>query len=362
MPRLDVAHTGLVRSAGIRKRGRAQTAILAHGMDKPRISAAAYCVLNVETGKVLASKGDLRRRPIASLTKLITVRTSLLFFAGRGGWEVFRDRIVRVSQAAAAAGGTSAGLRAGDTLRVKDLVHGILLCSGNDAAMALAEYVGAMILEERGVPARGHPRAAMGVFLEKAREACLDRVPSTVSELTQLENAHGMDEDGHTSTARHVAHVMAQAWAESDAFRSVVSTKTYTCEVLNSQNSTGNGQSGGGGGGGGGSPRTLVWTNSNKLLWKRSSCGGRIRVLGGKTGWTSKAGPCLCSVANVRPHSRGTSEHVSNETILIVTLGSSSCKARWAEHRKLYRWAASFAQKRANSTPSGTRDGGDRGG
>ena len=100
----------------------------------PPVQARAYLVLNASTGEVLASRDSQARVPIASITKLMTVLIALE--------HVKPDDVVTVHRKVAAVGESTINLRAGERITVRDLIEGALIQSANDAADALADYVG----------------------------------------------------------------------------------------------------------------------------------------------------------------------------------------------------------------------------
>lgn len=109
----------------------------------PTVSAHCFCVMLASSRKViLESKMEVKRQ-VASLTKLMTALT-VLELARRFQVDI-QAQMVEVGGDAAMMEGTSAGLKNGDELRVVDLMHGMLLPSGNDAAIALATHFGWLI-------------------------------------------------------------------------------------------------------------------------------------------------------------------------------------------------------------------------
>jgi D-alanyl-D-alanine carboxypeptidase (penicillin-binding protein 5/6) len=106
----------------------------AHAAGPPPVDARAYLVVDASTGRVLASRNEHARLPIASITKLMTVLVALE--------HVQPSDIVTVRHKAAAVGESTIDLRAGQRLSVHDLVEGALIQSANDAAYALADYDG----------------------------------------------------------------------------------------------------------------------------------------------------------------------------------------------------------------------------
>ena len=203
----------------------------------PAISARSALVMDADTGRVLYAREADRRSLIASTTKIMT------------GFLICRDLDpdlrVTVPEEAVGIEGSSIYLQSGEELRVRDLLLGMLLHSGNDAAAALA------IL---------HSGSIEDFAAEMNRTACGLGLTDT-----SFANPHGLDSEENYSTARDLARLAAAA-LENKLFLETVSTKICTV---------------------GG--RTL--TNHNKLLWQYPGC------IGVKTGYTKAAGRILVSAA-----------------------------------------------------------------
>jgi D-alanyl-D-alanine carboxypeptidase (penicillin-binding protein 5/6) len=149
----------------------------------PQVVAAAYVVRGPD-GTVLASRAADVQRPLASITKLMTVMVAL---------EHARlDDVVTVSPQAAAIGESSAGLRPGERLTVRDLAIAALVPSANDAATALAVHVG-----DGSIP------RFVELMNAKARALGLTS--------THFSNPHGLDQAGHHSSARDVTTLLTAA-------------------------------------------------------------------------------------------------------------------------------------------------------
>jgi len=142
----------------------------------PPVRAEAYVVQNGATGEVLASLDERERRPIASITKLMTALVTL----ERAGL----DEIVTVTQGAAAVGESTIGLRPGERIAVGDLLRAALIQSANDAANALAAHVAGTVPQ------------FVELMNARARELGLAD--------TQFANPDGLDAPGHVSSARDV--------------------------------------------------------------------------------------------------------------------------------------------------------------
>jgi D-alanyl-D-alanine carboxypeptidase len=166
----------------------------------PKVTARAYLVENAATGEVLAARSARARVPIASITKLMTVLVTL---------EHARlDDVVTVAPGAAAVGESTANLRAGEKLTVRDLVEAALIQSANDAAYSLALHVG-----------QGTIGPFVALMNRKARELGMTD--------THFVRPDGLDTAGHYSSARDVT-VLAQAAMRVPFVRSTVRRQTAT--------------------------------------------------------------------------------------------------------------------------------------
>jgi D-alanyl-D-alanine carboxypeptidase (penicillin-binding protein 5/6) len=141
---------------------------------EPRIAASAWYLVGAD-GDVLASHRARQRRAIASITKLMTAVVVLE--------RADLSEVVTVDPRAAAVGGSTAYLRAGEELTVADLVRATLVPSGNDGALALAYHVG-----------NGSIERFVELMNEEARELGLSD--------STFRNPHGLDQPGHASSAR----------------------------------------------------------------------------------------------------------------------------------------------------------------
>src|ERR671937_1329568 len=238
----------------------------------PPVSARAYLVENPITGDVLAQHGAWASVPIASITKLMTVLVAL----DHARW----NDVVRVRSDAADVGESTINLRAGERITVGDLVKAALIQSANDAADALADYVG-----------HGDVSAFVKLMNAKAAELKLDR--------THFTRADGLDAPGHYSTALDVTR-LAEAAMRLPQIRAVVRLRTGVIA---------------------GGRRLYTW---NDLL-------GVFRGLYGvKTGHTAAAG--WCEVAAVRRN---------GVTLYTTVLGSPTRSQRNGDLASLLRWGIS---------------------
>lgn len=198
-------------------------------------TSAQACVLMYEDGRCLYEKNADDKNLIASTTKLMTAIVSIE--------NAELDDKVKVKTEHCAVEGSSMYLKAGEKYTVKELLLGLLLASGNDAALALAEHVS------------GGSREFAALMNEKANELGMNN--------SSFANPHGLDERGHYSTARDMAILMLYCM-DNPTFKEL--TSTYTATV-----------------------KDQSYTNHNKLLVTYPGC------IGGKTGFTSAAGRCLVS-------------------------------------------------------------------
>ncbi|OMJ91093.1 hypothetical protein SteCoe_6456 [Stentor coeruleus] len=235
----------------------------------------------MSTSTILGSKRDLELREIASLTKIMTSYTVLTLIENKMLGSM--NDIIKISKSSANTTGTSADLLEGDEITVRDLLYGLMLPSGNDAALALAEHFGKKLQGPNPI----------SNFIDEMNNNC------KILKLfyTTFANPHGLAIKRNLSCARDVCK-MASGAMKLMSFRIIVSTKTYTACIKSND----------------GEIRMKTWENTNKLLNKGFS--------GIKTGVTNKAGPCLCS---------------SYENVIVTLLNSKSMEDRWREAEILVR-------------------------
>jgi D-alanyl-D-alanine carboxypeptidase (penicillin-binding protein 5/6) len=267
----------------------------------PVVSAKAWVVADGTTGKLLWGTHESEPLAIASTTKIMTAWVVLRFADAD---DKVLDEVVTFSERAAGTRGSSSRLRAGERLPVRELLYGLLLPSGNDAAVALAEHFG--------------PRCQVG------DQPDADPVGRFVAEMNRRANASNLKETTYVdpnglgrnlSSARDLAVLTWQALGNK-RFRDYVQTRRQQCEVAGADGQT----------------RTIIWQNTNKLLDMEGYDGV-------KTGTTAAAGNCL--VASGR---RGT------DHLIVVVLGNPSSEGKFAEARNLFRWA----WRERGSKPYGT--------
>lgn len=209
----------------------------------PAVAASAAILVDPATGDVLYEHNADEALPMASTTKIMTAlvvmeKSSL-------------GESVTVSDYAGAVGESSAWLDAGEVLSVEQLLYALMLQSGNDAAVALAEHVA------------GSEQAFVGMMNETAVEMGLEH--------TSFANPHGLDASGHCTSARDLAAIAVRAMAIPE-FRKIVSTASYEIPWP-------------------GHPFPRVMENHNKLLKLYPNASGI------KTGYTGRSGKCLVAAA-----------------------------------------------------------------
>lgn len=241
------------------------------------ISAVSAIVMEAQTGTVLYEKNADEHRAMASTTKIMTAL--LTIEAGDP------DREFTVDSLAIRVEGTSMGLREGDRVSRRDLLYGILLPSGNDAANAAAVSVAGSI------PA----------FVERMNE----RAQQLGLSDTHFVTPSGLDADGHYTTARDLAKLAAFAMRD-ELFREIVSCTSADVEFGNP-------------------PYQRTLYNSNKMLRRYSG------AIGVKTGFTDNARRCLVSAAER-----------DGVTLVAVTLNAPD---DWNDHTKMLDYG--FTQVRA---------------
>lgn len=203
---------------------------------------SVHGILVDKDGNVLWSRTADTHAAMASITKTMTAIVAL----EHGNL----DDVYTVSSKAASVGESSAGLVAGQKVTLYDLLCGLLIHSGNDASMAIAEGIA------------GSESAFVDMMNDKASEMGLTN--------THFQNPHGLDAENHYSSAQDIS-VIIRYGMQNETFRQIVAMKTCTL-TLN------------------GTSKELMSTNALLATW--DNC------IGVKTGYTSKAGECFAAAAS----------------------------------------------------------------
>lgn len=208
----------------------------------PQTSAKGMILVEKTTGRVLAEKNADEQLSIASTTKIVTALTVL---------ENCSDikKVVTIDKKCVGIEGTSIYLREGEKLSVEDLLYGLMLRSGNDAAVALAYAVGGSV--------------------EKFCQMMNDTAKKCGATGCNFTNPHGLEQEGHHCSARDLANITRFAM-QNQEFAKIVGAKQY--RISASDDTTGR-----------------VLQNKNKMLSLFDGANGV------KTGFTKKAGRCLVS-------------------------------------------------------------------
>lgn len=234
----------------------------------PETYSRAIVVLDRASKAIIYGKNENDVRAMASTTKIMT---ALVLIENAD-----LSKTIEVSQNAASTDGSRLGLKTGDKITLNDLLYGLMLCSGNDAAVQIAETIG----------------GSVEGFAEMMNKKALDLGLKN----TSFTSPHGLDEDGHHTTAYELA-ILTDYALNNPTFAKVVNTKYYTVTI--------NGKS-----------KDL--SNTNELL------GYLQGVNGVKTGFTNNAGRCLV-----------TSILRNDFNIITVVLGADTRKIRTRDSIKL---------------------------
>ncbi len=261
--------------------------------DPPIVTCKAWVIADAETGEELSGFNANEPRTPASTTKLMTAFLVVQMIAKN---PTVADEIVTFSKNADNTLGSSSALTAGEQVTVAELLYGLLLPSGNDASIAIAEHFGERFQQELSETFDDPVDAFVAKMNLRAKELGM------IS--THFENPHGLSEPEHLTTAADLAR-LAFAASKDEQIQRLVSTRQHACKV-NSQL---------------GYSRTVVWRNTNQLLDIEG-------YVGMKTGTTDAAGACLVTLGSREGKSR-----------IVVVLGSSDSMARYSDSRNLFRWS-----------------------
>ena len=240
----------------------------AETIKEPDVNSRACVVIDRKTNSVLFGKNENTKKKMASTTKIMTATIIIE--------KCNLSDTIEISKKAAGTGGSRLGLKTGDKITILDLLYGLMLRSGNDAAVALAEYAG------------GDINGFAELMNAKALELGLTN--------THFETPHGLDSNEHYTTAYELA-LLSNYALNNPTFAKIVGTKNYTITIN-------------------GSPKAL--SNTNELL------GNMEGVYGIKTGFTNGANRCLVTACKR-----------NNIDIICVVLGADTKKFRTIDSIKL---------------------------
>jgi serine-type D-Ala-D-Ala carboxypeptidase (penicillin-binding protein 5/6) len=233
---------------------------------EPYVSARCAIALDAKTKVPLYEKDSGMLVPIASTTKIITSLVAIKY----GNLE----KKIEISSRSAGIKGSTVGYKKGELITLKELLFGLMLRSGNDAAIAIAEGIS------------GNVEEFVKLMNEYSAEIGLTN--------SHFETPHGLDRDYHYSTAYDLAVATAKA-KECELFNAIVASKDVDGKSMNF---------------------TRSYHNINKILWQIPEANGV------KTGYTGKAGKCLVTSVNIK----------GNDVIIVIL----NCNERWRETKKIY--------------------------
>jgi serine-type D-Ala-D-Ala carboxypeptidase (penicillin-binding protein 5/6) len=252
----------------------------------PGTTMQAGVLLEMESGNVLWARDEKAIRAPASLTKIVTALVAI------ESGDLNKPGVI--SPAARNVAGQRMFAEEGWTMTVGDMLWGLLLQSGNDAAIALAETLS--------------PDGTIPGFMQMVN----DRARELGATDSHFMNPHGLDEPGHQTTAKDLA-LLTSAAMRNPTFAEMVGSKTHVIPW-----GDGNGH---------------LFINHNKLLWRYPG------TVGVKTGFTSDAGNCLISAVQR-----------DGRTLIAVVMGTGN---HYAESTALYDWGfANLASLQSHSTYS----------
>uniref|UniRef100_UPI003139D0AA D-alanyl-D-alanine carboxypeptidase family protein n=1 Tax=Marinimicrobium sp. C2-29 TaxID=3139825 RepID=UPI003139D0AA len=245
----------------------------------PQLAATAYLLMDADTGKVLVEHDADEVLPPASLTKMMT---SYIVSEEIEQGRISEDDMVPISVKAWRKGGSKMFVREGTEVRLKDLLRGVIIQSGNDASIALAEHVAGS--EEGFVDVMNQTAAKLGMTN------------------TQFKNSTGWPAEGHYTTARDMAILARAVIEDHPEHYDLYQEKYFSYNGINQ-------------------------ANRNRLLFRDDTVDGL------KTGHTEEAGYCLVASA-VRRDMR----------LISVVMGTDSENARAAETQKLLAYGFRYFQ------------------
>ena len=222
-----------------------------YGTDKVSSSLAGGAgVFNLDTKEVTYSQNLFGKLYPASTTKILTAYIIIKHCDLEEKVTVSADAVANM------AGSSVCGINAGDQISVKDLLYGLMLVSGNDAANALAEYYSGSI--------------------EKFAKVMNEEALALGATNSHFANANGLPDDDHYTTVYDMYLIFQEA-IKSQAFVDIISTKSIDVTY---QDANGN-------------DVAKTWNNTNHYLTGETEAPDGITVIGGKTGTTNAAGYCL---------------------------------------------------------------------
>ena len=249
--------------------------------DPPPISSKSYVLMAAGTGRVLAERDSAAPLPPASLTKIMTSYVAAVELAAE---RISLDDDVPISVKAWRTGGSRMFVQEGRTVKLEDLLRGIVIQSGNDASVAVAEFIA------------GDEDAFGEMMTVHARELGMND--------SRFVNATGLPDDGHYSSAKDLAVLSAALIERHPDHYAMYAERSFTFADIEQP-------------------------NRNKLLWRDKS------VDGVKTGLTDAAGYCLVASA-LREGTR----------LIAATMGADTDGQRFQDAQKLIAYGFRYFENR----------------
>ncbi|MGD7045477.1 D-alanyl-D-alanine carboxypeptidase family protein [Jeotgalibacillus proteolyticus] len=251
----------------------------AHASPAPSASADQAILIEAESGRVLFEKNAHREQKIASITKIMTAHLALKHGDPAS--------LVKISPEASVTEGSSLYLKAGQKVSLSDLVYGLLLRSGNDSAVAIAEHISGSIED------------FSKLMNEEAKKIGMKN--------SHFTNPHGLDLDNEHYSSSYDMALLTKEAMKDDLFAEIFGTKSHKAESLDP------------------SP---VWNNKHRLI-----TGMYPHATGGKTGFTKQAGRTLVTTAKR-----------DGMTLIVVTIRASN---DWNDHMNLFEYGFANYKKTA---------------
>ncbi len=238
---------------------------------EPKITSTAAILMEQDTKRVLYGKNYRNKVKIASTTKILTAIVAIEN-------KDLEDMVI-ISKKAAGTGGSTVGLKAGSEVSLKSLMYGMLLKSGNDCAVAIAEYVGGDV--------------------EKFADMMNKKAYEIGAKDTYCTNPHGLDSDKNYSTAYDLALITSYA-KTNETLSKMLGTESITVPW---------------------GTTSKYLSNTNRLLFTYEYCDG------GKTGFTNGANRCLVATAKK-----------DDLKVIAVVLGAVTTDIRFSETKELLKY------------------------
>jgi len=232
-------------------------------------SASSYILMDQITGRVLASKDMNSKRLIASITKIMTAIIAIE--------EGKINDMVTVDESVLKAYGSGIYIEIGENISLKDLIYGLMLRSGNDAAIMIAKYIA------------GSEEEFVKIMNNKARELGMKN--------TIFYNSSGLPTPSGNYSSCYDMALLTRYAMQNEVYKEIVATKKHKVKT---------------------DKKTYIWNNKNKLL-------NYDYINGGKTGYTEESGRTLVSTATI-----------DNMNLIVVTIRDSD---DWNTHLELYDYA-----------------------